>query len=141
MALTQINNGDTGLQARTKINTAFSTVDNLPLPSSASVQTTNGATTSVASLSLGTYSVYSIEAVVSAYDSSNALAYGSQLFAVFKKSGATTSQVGTTDVYEKTGFSTATSHMYVSGDNAVIYVIGESSKTINWTVNYSVTKI
>jgi hypothetical protein len=141
MALTQINNGDTGLQARTKINTAFSTVDNLPLPSSATVQTTNGATTSMASLSIGTYSVYSVEAVLSGYDTTNALAYGSQLFGVFKKSGGTTTQVGTTDVYEKTGFSTATSHIYVDGGNVVIYVIGESSKTINWTVNYSVTKI
>jgi len=141
MALTQINNGDTGLQARTKINTAFSTVDNLPLPSSATVQTTNGATTSIASLSIGTYSVYSVEAVLSGYDTTNALAYGSQLFGVFKKSGGTTSQVGTTDVYEKTGFSTATSHIYVDGGNVVIYVIGEASKTINWTVNYSVTKI
>jgi len=141
MALTQINNGDTGLVARTKINTAFSTVDNLPLPSSATVQTSNGATTSMVTLSLGTYSVYSIEAVVSAHDSTNDLAYGSQLFAVFTKNGATTSQVGTTDVYEKTAFSTATSHMYLSGGNAVLYVIGESSKTINWIVNYSVTKI
>jgi hypothetical protein len=141
MSLTQINNGDTGLQARTKINTAFTTIDNLPLPTSATVQTTNGATTSIATLSIGTYSVYSVEAMVSAYDSSNALAYGSQLFAVFKKSGATTSQVSTTDAYEKTQFTTATSHMYVNGGNVVIYVIGESSKTINWTVNYSVTKI
>jgi len=141
MALTQINNGDTGLVARTKINTAFSTVDNLPLPSSATVQTTNGATTSIASISIGTYSVYSIEAVLAGYDTTNGLAYGSQLFGVFKKSGGTTSQVGTTDVYEKTGFSTATSHIYVSGGNAVIYVIGEVSKTINWSLNYSVTKI
>ena len=141
MALTQINNGDTGLVARTKINTAFSTVDNLPLPSSATVQTTNGATTSIASLSIGTYSVYSVEAVLSGYDTTNALAYGSQLFGVFKKSGGTTSQVGTTDVYEKTGFSTATSHIYVDGGDVVIYVIGEASKTINWSLNYSVTKI
>ena len=141
MALTQINNGDTGLQARTKINTAFDTVDNLPLPSSATVQTSNGATTSMVTLSMGTYSVYSVEATVSGHDSTNNLAYGSQLFAVFTKNGATTSQVGTTDVYEKTGFSTATSHMYVNGGNPVLYVIGESSKTINWIVNYSVTKI
>jgi hypothetical protein len=141
MALTQINNGDTGLQARTKINTAFDTVDNLPLPSSTTIQTSNGATTSMVTLSLGTYSVYSVEATVSGHDSTNDLAYGSQLFAVFTKNGATTSQVGTTDVYEKTAFSTATSHMYVSGGNAVLYVIGESSKTINWIVNYSVTKI
>lgn len=140
MSLTHINNGDTGLQARTKINTAFDTVDNLPLPSSAYVQTTDGATTSIATLAMGTYSVYSVEAVVSGYDSTNDLAYGSQLFAVFTNNGLLVTQVGTTDVYEKTGFSTATSHMYLDGD-IDIAVIGESSKTINWTVNYTVTKI
>jgi hypothetical protein len=141
MALTQINNGDTGLVARNKINTAFSTVDNLPLPSSASVQTSNGATTSIVTLTMGTYSAYSVESTISAWDNSNLLGYGSQLFAVFTNNGLAVSQVGTTDVYEKTGFSTATSHIYVNGGNVVIYVIGEASKTINWTVNYSVTKI
>lgn len=141
MALTQINNGDSGLVARGKINTAFTTVDNLPLPSSAAVQTSNGATTSIVTFSMGTYSVYSVEATLSAHDSTNDLAYGAQLFAVFTINGGTTSQVGTTDVYEKTSFSTATSHMFLSGNNPVLYVIGESSKTINWIVNYSVTKI
>jgi hypothetical protein len=140
MALTQINNGDTGLVARTKINTAFSTVDNLPLPSSASVQTTNGATTSIATLTMGTYSVYSVEAVVSGHDSTNDLAYGSQLFAVFTKNGSTVTQISTTDTYEKSSFTTATSHIYLDGDIDIV-VIGESSKTINWVVNYSVTKI
>lgn len=141
MSLTQINNGDSGLVARTKINDSFTAIDSLPLPSSASVQTTNGATTSIATLSIGTYSVYSVEATLSGHDSTNDLAYGSQLFAVFTKNGGTTTQVGTTDVYEKTGFSTSTSHIYVSGGEVVIYVVGEASKTINWVVNYSVTKI
>ena len=110
------------------------------MPSSAYVQTTNGATTSIASLTIGTYSVYSIEATILGHDSTNDLAYGSQLFAVFTKNGSTVTQVGTTDVYEKTGFSTATSHIYLDGD-IDIAVLGESSKTINWIVNYSVTKI
>lgn len=140
MSLTQINNGDTGLQARTKINASFTAIDNLPLPSSATIQTTNGATTSIASISMGTYSVYSVEATISGYDATNELAYGSQLFATFKKVGSTVSQISTTDVYEKTSFSTATSHLYADGDIS-ISVIGEASKTINWIVNYSITKI
>jgi len=140
MSLTHINNGDTGLQARTKINASFTAIDNLPLPSSATIQTTNGATTSIASISMGTYSVYSVEATISGYDATNQLAYGSQLFATFKKVGSTVSQISTTDVYEKSGFSTATSHLYADGD-IDISVIGEASKTINWIVNYSITKI
>jgi len=143
MSLTHINNGDTGLQARTKINNAFDAVDNLPLPTSALVQTTNGATTSIATISIGTYSVYSVEATISGYDATNDLAYGSQLFATFRKSNISPNpilQISTTDVYEKSEFSTATSHMFVNGD-IDISVIGETSKTINWVVNYSVTKI
>jgi hypothetical protein len=137
MGLTQINNGDTGLVARTKINTSFTTVDDLRL--SASVQTTNGATTSVATLSMGTYSVYTIEARVAGWDDTNNLAYGSQLFAVFSNNGGA-AQVSTTDTYEKSGFSTATSHIILD-TNPKIVVIGEASKTINWVVDYTVTKI
>lgn len=140
MSLTHINNGDTGLQARTKINDSFDAIDSLPLPSSASVQTTDGATTSIATLSMGTYSVYSVEATVSGHDSTNDLAYGSQLFAVFTKNGSTVTQISTTDTYEKSSFTTATSHIYLNGDIDIV-VLGESSKTINWVVNYSVTKI
>ncbi len=141
MSLTHINNGDTGLQARTKINASFTAVDNLPLPSSATIQTTNGATTSIATISMGTYSVYSVEATISGYDTSNLLAYGSQLFGVFANNGLAVSQISTTDVYEKTEFSTATSHITTDGTDIEIYVIGEELKTINWIVNYSITKI
>lgn len=140
MSLIHINNGDTGLQARTKINDAFDVVDSLPLPLSATVQTTDGATTSIATILMGTYSSYSVEATISAYDSDNDLAYGSQLFAVFINAGLLVSQVSTTDVYEKSLFTTATSHIRLYGD-IDIYVVGEEGKTINWVVNYSVTKI
>jgi hypothetical protein len=109
-------------------------------PLTSSIQTTNGATTSIVSLTMGTYSTFSIEATVAACDNTNDLGYGSQLFAVFVNDGDTVSQVSTTDVYEKSGFTTATSHIYLNGD-IDISVIGESGKTINWVVNYSVTKI
>jgi len=137
MSLTQINNGDTGLVARTKINDSFATVDDLRV--SASVQTTNGATTSIATLSMGTYSVFTIEARIAGWDDTNNLAYGSQLFAVFSNNGGA-AQVSTTDTYEKSGFSTATSHIILD-TNPKIVVQGEASKTINWVVDYTVTKI
>ena len=107
-------------------------------PLSASVQTTNGATTSVVTLSLGTYSTYAVEATVVAWDGSNMLSYGSQLFAVF--TNGLTGQVSTTDVIEKSQFSTATSHIIFDLDPQIV-VIGEASKTIDWVVNYTVTKI
>lgn len=142
MSLTQINNGDSGLVARTAINDAISAVDalQLQLPQVAYIQTTNGATTSIATLSMGTFSTYTIEATVAAVDDTNNLVYGSQLFAVFNSADGTPSQVSTTDVYEKSDFLTATSHIILDTDPKIV-VQGEASKTIRWTVKYEVTKI
>ncbi len=138
MSLTQINNGDSGLVARTAINNAISAID--ALNTSASVQTTNGATTSIATLSMGTYSVYSISAEISGWDSTNSYAYGAELFGVFKNVSGTVTQISTTDVYEKSNFATASTHIIVDTHPKIV-VVGESGKTINWTVNYKITKI
>jgi len=142
MSLTQINNGDSGLDARNAINAAISAVDALELqgPQVAYVQTTNGATTSIATLTMGTFSTFTIEATVAAVDDTNDLVYGSQLFAVFNSADGTPAQVSTTDVYEKSDFSTATSHIILD-TNPKIVVVGETSKTIRWTVKYEITKI
>jgi len=141
-----INNGDTGLSVRTNLNEIIGDINDGTIGggggsgTTAYITTSNGATSSIVTVALGTYSTYNITAKVSGWDSSNSLAYGSELFAVFKKVGGTTTQVSTTDVYEKSNFSTATSHIIVDGD-AKIVVKGETSKTINWVVNYSVVKI
>lgn len=142
MPLTQINNGDSGLVARTAINAAISAVDDLTLqlPQVAYVTTTTAATTSIAVLSMGTYSTYTIEATIAAKDISNQLVYGSQLFAVFNNTGLSVTQVSTTDVYEKSDFTTATSHIILDTDPKIV-VVGETSKTIEWTVKYEITKI
>jgi hypothetical protein len=89
---------------------------------------------------MGTYSTFTIEATVAAVDDTNNLVYGSQLFAVFNSADGTPSQVSTTDVYEKSDFSTATSHIILDTDPKIV-VQGETSKTIRWTVKYEVTKI
>lgn len=142
MPLTQINNGDSGLVARTAINAAISAVDDLTLqlPQVAYVTTTTAATTSIAVLSMGTYSTYTIEATIAAKDTSNQLVYGSQLFAVFNNTGLSVTQVSTTDVYEKSDFTTATSHIILDTDPKIV-VVGENSKTIEWTTKYEITKI
>lgn len=138
MPLSTISNGESGLSARNKINAGFAAIDSIQ--SSAYVTTTTGATATGVTLAIGTYSTFTVEAVISGYDSTNNYAYGSQLFGVFKKVGATSSQISTTDVYEKSDFATASTHIIVDTDPKIV-VIGESGKTINWNINYSVTKI
>jgi hypothetical protein len=141
-----INNGDTGLSVRNNLNEIIGDINDGTIGSggesgtTAYITTTNGATTSIATVALGTYSTYNITAKVSGWDSSNSLAYGSELFGVFKKVGGTTSQVSTTDTYEKSNFATASSHIIVDTDPKIV-VIGEVGKNINWVVNYSVVKI
>ena len=141
-----INNGDTGLSVRNNLNEIIGDINDGTIGgggesgTTAYITTTNGATTSIATVALGTYSTYNITAKVSGWDSSNSLAYGSELFGVFKKVGGTTSQVSTTDTYEKSNFATASSHIIVDNDPKIV-VIGEVGKNINWVVNYSVVKI
>lgn len=160
MTYSLISNGESGLSVRTTLNNIITDANNGAFtgatgangtsgtsgisptggPSTAFIQTTDSATASIATLAMGTYSVYSIEAVISAYDSTGDLGYGSQLFATFKNVGGTVSQVSTTDLYEKSDLQTATSHIIVDTHPKII-VIGEDSKTIDWTVNYTITKI
>jgi hypothetical protein len=142
-----INNGDTGLSVRNNLNEIIGDINDGTIGggggesgTTAYITTTNGATASIAIVALGTYSTFNITAKVSGWDSSNSLAYGSELFGVFKKVGETTTQVSTTDTYEKSNFATASSHIIVDTDPKIV-VIGEVGKNINWVVNYSVVKI
>ena len=144
MSLTQINNGDTGLAARTKINDAFTQVDTLASTAWSPVMTidTNNATkTTLYSWTIESpttqtgYNAMTVKATVVGYGPNNGgKAYGAELFATFfAQSGTASYQVGTTDVIEKTSFSTATSHIELDEDGTIILTVtGEASTYIKW---------
>ena len=148
MALTQINNGDTGLQARTKINDAFTQVDTLASTSWGQVMTidTNNATkTTLYSWTIQSpttqtgFNAMTVKASVVGYQPNyGGKAYGAELFATFYAQNGTASyQVGTTDVIEKTSFSTATSHLELAGDGTIIFTVtGETASYIKWNAEF-----
>jgi hypothetical protein len=64
--------------------------------------------------------------------------YGSELYGVFKNNGGTVTQIGTTDLIEKSNFTTATSTIDFSGTNIRIRVTGEALTYINWSVQIEI---
>lgn len=148
MSLTQINNGDTGLAARNKINDAFTQVDTLTSTSWSPVMTidTNNATkTTLYSWTIESpttqtgYNAMVVKATVVGYQPNyGGKAYGAELFATFfAQSGTASYQVGTTDVVEKTSFSTATSHIELANDGTIILTVtGEASTYIKWNAEF-----
>lgn len=74
-----------------------------------------------------------IEAIVKAKSASNKY-YGAKLFAVFNGS----TQISTTDVVEKSTFTTATSTIMSDSSGIYVRVLGETGETINWVTKYNV---
>lgn len=148
MSLTQINNGDSGLDARNKINTAFGTVDTLSTNSwsSATTYTNNDTTTNLYFWFIESpdtqagYNAMTVRASVVGYNPAggSSKAYGAELFGTFYNQGGTYSyQIGTTDVIEKTSFDTATSHLSLGNEGAVILTVtGEPGTSIWWTADF-----
>ncbi len=79
----------------------------------------------------------SIKALVSAIDSTNAFGYGSELFAVFRKTGAVYTQVSTTDIIEKAD-STNTTNIITDGTDVYIQYTGVIGKTFSWHTTYEI---
>lgn len=84
--------------------------------------------------------IVSIDAMVTAISVSSNLVYGSKLFGVFKRSAGIVTQISTTDKYEKTEFTTATSDFVISGNDIWVEATGEIGVDIRWEVvmNYKV---
>ena len=148
MSLTQINNGDTGLVARGKINDSFTEVDTLNATSWTSTgtgDTSDDTKTTIWSWTIespGTqtgFNAMSVRASVVGYQPNyGGKAYGAELFATFfAQNGTASYQVGTTDVVEKTSFSTATSHLELANDGTIIFTVtGETASYIKWNAEF-----
>ena len=148
MSLTQINNGDTGLVARGKINDSFAAVDTLTSTSWTSTGT--GDTSDDTKTTIWTWTIQSpgtqtgfnamsVRASVVGYQPNyGGKAYGAELFATFfAQNGTASYQVGTTDVVEKTSFSTATSHLELANDGTIIFTVtGETASYIKWNAEF-----
>ena len=148
MSLTYIDNGDTGFNARGKINESFNVVDTLSATSWTTTGTTetydNTKTTiwtwTIESPTTQTgFNAMSVRASVVGYQPNDGgKAYGAELFATFfAQNGTASYQVGTTDVVEKTSFSTATSHIELANNGTIILTVtGETASYIKWNAEF-----
>jgi hypothetical protein len=124
-------------------NGSIGSTSSVPGASSAftsNITTTTGSNTTIATISFGTYSVYSISADIVGYDFTNKLSYGAKAFGVFENNGTTYSLINTTDITEKTTFNIATSDIILGTSSMSIVVSGEPGKIINWKTDYTYTR-
>lgn len=148
MSLTYIDNGDTGFNARGKINECFNVVDTLSLTSWSpvmTIDTNNNTKTTLYSWTIESpttqtgFNAMTVRASVVGYQPNDGgKAYGAELFATFfAQNGTASYQVGTTDVVEKTTFDTATSHIELANDGTIILTVtGETGKYIKWNAEF-----
>lgn len=135
-----INNGDSGLNARTKINNIITEVNNLPQFFSATASTTTTSSVEALSIPMTGYNAALIKIDALGYDESEN-AIGVTGFFVFKLFEGGLEPVSTPDLYLKTDFSTATLDVTATNDESIeIYVVGELNNPINWVLSGSVLK-
>ena len=136
-----INNGDTGLQARTKINDIINEVNNTQF-FGATGSTTTTSSIELASIPMTGYNGAVIKIDAFGYGATNSNAVGITSFHVFKLFDGGLEPVSTSDLYIKTDFTTATLDVTATNDESIeIYVVGETDTDINWAISYSVLKL
>lgn len=100
--------------------------------------TTTNASTSTDHIDFLGYNTLAIECNVTGYDTGNDLSYGATLFAVFKKSAGTVTQISTTTKDEKSEFTTSTTDLNTNGTIVRISATGEASTSITWRFSYKI---
>lgn len=105
---------------------------------SADIQTNDATITTIIDTSIASNSVLSIKASVVGIKTDNTKGYGSELYGVFRNNTGTVTQIGTTDLTEKSNFTTATSTIDFSGTNIRVRVTGEALTDINWSVQIEI---
>ena len=71
---------------------------------------------------------------ITGYDGTSNNGYGSTIFAVFTNNVTTTTQVSTTDLIEKSDFTTASSDISINGTDIEILLIPDTTYSIVWKV-------
>ena len=102
------------------------------------IDTTNATETNINTLtpdtSSGNNKIYQYKVTVFGTDATGANIYTSELTASFKaiSIGSTVSQIGTTDLIEKSEFTTATTDITTDGTDINVTVTGEDATNISW---------
>jgi hypothetical protein len=80
-----------------------------------------------------TESVFTIQVITQAVDPTNALYYSNNMFAFFWITGGVVTQIGSTDINERTNMSTGTADITTDGTDVNIVVQGDSGSSLYWS--------
>lgn len=94
--------------------------------------TSNNTPTTIQTINTTAGKVYNISVKVTGLSTTNG--YGAEMFGTFKNIGGTLTQISTTDLTQKSDFTTATTQFSISGTDILIQVVGETSTGINWRI-------
>ena len=102
----------------------------------ATVQTTNATQTTLATITPTDATAVTIVGYVTGRKSDGTVAFGATITGVFRRAGATTTQVGATDavLISEAGSATWDATFTVSGANVLVSVTGQAATTIDWRV-------
>ncbi|MFQ5685105.1 MAG: hypothetical protein ACE5GV_00445 [Candidatus Scalindua sp.] len=110
----------------------------------ATVSTSGAVTSDIATIALGaTAGVYTINAILSAFDSSTPAGASYSIIGGARTTGAAASLIGTPDkiINEEAALTTADVDIVVSGNNAIIRVTGVAGIDLNWRCTYEYAAI
>lgn len=86
---------------------------------------------------LSASAIYIVEVKVVGKETSSTNFYGATIKAIFRYNGVGTMVlIGTSEKFERSTFTTATSKILTDGDDVFIEVTGETGTDIQWTVTY-----
>jgi phage baseplate assembly protein gpV len=88
-----------------------------------------------------TESLMTIDVIIQGLDPTNMLYYFNKMMATFWCSGGVVVQVGTTDVNEKTNFSTGVADITTDGSEVQLNVEGDAGSDVYWSarINYQIS--
>ena len=84
-----------------------------------------------------TESVMTLQVIIQAVDPTNALYYSNNMFAFFWITGGVVTQIGGTDINERTNMSTGTADITTDGTDVNIVVQGDSGSSLYWVIRWT----
>ena len=105
-----------------------------PSPPPFTVTTVSNTTGNLITVALGaTPATYQFQAQVKGFDSTTPAGVGYNVYGTFRTNGTTATLIGNQDIFnEDTALQDADAYFIASGNNAILQVLGQSTKTIVW---------
>jgi hypothetical protein len=116
-----------------KLNYTFGYNEIKTMVETSTTGTVSATVSTIANSNFPTESVFTIQVITQAVDPTNALYYSNNMFAFFWITGGVVTQIGSTDINERTNMSTGTADITTDGTDVNIVVQGDSGSSLYWS--------